>query len=320
MNADTGNPISDSEMEGLRTQVEALNSNGLSWSAIEKESGIPKGTLSPWVAGKYGGDNSKVARRVRGWLDSREERAELTQRVPEPPVFQATPTASAILNRLQYAHHLRDFALISGGPGIGKTAAVTQYKATHNLVFAVTCSPSCAGVQTILGDVLAEVGGGDKGTPQAMSRKICAKLKDTSALLIVDEAQHLTASAIEELRAIHDRSGVALALIGNEDLYSRFSSITEASMHAQVRSRIGMWYRQLRPSDKDVEVLADAWGIADLKARGFLRDIAQKPGALRSVTKVLRLASILREGDGALSLSDIRTAWQQLSTEIGRAA
>ena len=320
MNANTGNPISPQEAEELRSKVESLNASGLSWAMIHKESGIPQGTLSPWVAGKYGGDNNNVAMRVRGWLDQREERAELTRRVPAPPDFQATPTSSAILNRLQYAHHLSDFAMISGGPGIGKTAAVIQYKATHPQVFVVTCSPSCSGVQTILADILAAVGGGDKGTPQAMSRKITAKLAETSAFLIIDEAQHLTANAVEELRAIHDRANVALALIGNEDLYSRFSSMTEASMHAQVRSRIGMWYRQLRPSPQDVEVLAKAWNIDDPKALGFLRDIAMKPGALRGVTKVLRLASILKDDDGPISYSVIKAAWSQLSTEIGRAA
>lgn len=57
--------------------------------------------------------------------------------------------------------------------------------------------------------------------PQKRSRATSSRLKGTQGLLIVDEAQHLSAGAIDQLRAVHDRAEVGLALLGNEEVWSR---------------------------------------------------------------------------------------------------
>ncbi|KAK0348034.1 hypothetical protein LTR94_038830, partial [Friedmanniomyces endolithicus] len=55
-----------------------------------------------------------------------------------------------------------------------------------------------------------------KGAPHQLSRRICEKVRNANGLIILDEAQKLTEKAVEEARSWHDRTGVGLALVGND--------------------------------------------------------------------------------------------------------
>ena len=73
----------------------------------------------------------------------------------------------------------------------------------------------------------------------------------------------------------------------------------------------------------DTDMLLDAWHVQGEPQRALLRKIAKKPGALRGMTKTLRLASMLAAVDrrDAVSTADIAGAWQQISnTDINRDA
>jgi DNA transposition AAA+ family ATPase len=323
MNANHGNPVNDEEMAALREQIQRLKDGGMSWSALAKESDIPSSTFSSWLNGKYAGDNGEVAIRVRQYLHKRADRSQIRGLAPEAPSFVETETAKTILRRVKYAHALNDLALIAGGPGVGKSASFKQYSATTPQVVIITGSPSISGVQPVLRELVdaLRIDKG-QGTPQALSKSVRERLDDTDYCVIVDEAQHLSDKAIEELRSIHDATGVAMVLGGNEELYARFAGTSDRAVHAQVRSRIGTKITVLKPSDKDVQVLAEAWSIDDEAAIATLREIANTPGALRGVTKVLRLATmLLNEDEGETGVTDahVRMAWSQLSIMQGKA-
>lgn len=324
MNANYGKPVNAAEMEDLRAQIRALKDEGMSWSALAKESAIPQGTFSPWLDDKYTGDNGNVALRVRQYLQKRSDRSEIRGRAPDVPKFIETPTATVILRRVKYAHALNDLAMIAGGPGVGKTASFIQYRDTTPQVVMITGSPAISGVQPVLRELVDALRIDEgRGTPQALSRAVCDKLSDTQHCVIVDESQHLSDKAIEELRSIHDRTGVAMVLGGNEELYARFAGTSDRAIHAQVRSRIGTKITVLKPADEDVRALADAWNLKDDDAVKTLLEIASTPGALRGVTKTLRLATMLLDDEAnELEVTDqhIRLAWSQLSISQGRAA
>ena len=50
---------------------------------------------------------------------------------------------------------------------------------------------------------------------------IVEKLTGTRGIVIVDESDHLTYDAIEELRYIQEKAEVGFALIGNDRVYTR---------------------------------------------------------------------------------------------------
>ena len=99
-----------------------------------------------------------------------------------------------------------------------------------------------------------------------------------------------------------------MALLGNESVYSRLEGTGRSSSLAQLYSRVGMRMTRGKPLPEDVTALITAWGIDDDAAASVLRQIAAKPGALRGLTKTLRLAALT----GGLSSTHIRAAWSQL--------
>jgi hypothetical protein len=65
----------------------------------------------------------------------------------------------------------------------------------------------------------------------------------------------------------------------------------------------------------DIEQLMDAWDIGGKEERAMLVQIAKRPGALRNLTKVLRMAHMLGSAEGAEAVAEthIRMAWERLS-------
>lgn len=301
----------DPEIADLRAEVlQIITDEGLTRRLVADESGVAEGTFGPWLNGRYPGDNAAVATKVRLWKLTRADRTAHAAQSVQAPAFQMTPTAKKYLTALEHAQFVGDMALIAGGPGTGKTAAIRQHQATRPRVFVATMDPSTGGVSTCLIEVLSAMGKPDaKGTPQTLSRQVCERFAEPGALLIIDEAQALGVKAVEQLRSIHDRTGVGLAFVGDETLLQLFGLVNRKPGYAQLSSRIGFKVRAARPTLGDVEALTQAWGLDDRDAVSLCRDIAGKPGALRGLTKVLLVASRLAGGERPTALQ-IREAFQ----------
>ncbi|MFP4005052.1 MAG: AAA family ATPase, partial [Alphaproteobacteria bacterium] len=149
-----------------------------------------------------------------------------------------------------------------------------------------------------------------------LSRAIGAKARGTGGLIIVDEAQHLSTAALEQLRAFPDKYAVGLALIGNEEVYARIEGGGRKPKFAQLFSRIGMRMTRSNPQAQDIHMLIDAWGVKTKEEEKLLKLIARKPSALRGMTKCLKLATLIASGQGVERTDEhIRMAWARLSPE-----
>lgn len=65
--------------------------------------------------------------------------------VPEPPRkggFCLTPTAADILDVLKSCHEESGMAVIAGGPGVGKTQAITYHAVNSNTAWVITVHES----------------------------------------------------------------------------------------------------------------------------------------------------------------------------------
>ncbi|MEP9402061.1 AAA family ATPase [Sphingomonas silueang] len=287
---------------------------GASWQVLAERSGIAQGTLSQFGPGSYKGDMEEVARKVARFRSTVEAQAELALDMPEAPRFVLTRTAAHIKRLLTWGHRGK-LIVIAGGPGIGKTTVCRDYAANASNVWVATMSESTAGLNPMQIELLAAMGEPDaKGAPHQLSRRICEKARGAGALIILDEAQKLTEKAVEEARSWHDRTGVGLALVGNDTVLSRLEGGSRKANYAQLYSRVDMRMIRAVPSAEDVEQIAAAWGVGDEREVAYLVALGTKPGGLRSVTKVMELASMLAFDDGARDLTHIRAAWAQLST------
>lgn len=297
----------------LREQVRAaLAASGLSQARAAREIGVSDSALSQWLAAKYQGDAAAVDGKVGRWLKSREERASLARRLPEAPEWTPTPTARRIEAGLSYAQLAGDVTVIYGGAGVGKTLAARRYAATRPNVWIAAMTPAVQALGPCLERLALACGlRPTNGRPARLEVELRDRLTGSQGLLIVDEAQHLSPRALEGVRSLHDATSVGLALLGNETIYSRLTGGRRAAEFAQLFSRIGKRVRLTTAAKGDVEALMAAWQIEDAAMREAALEIARQPGALRGLTKALRLATLFAKG-GPLEAQHVAAAWKDL--------
>ena len=321
-----GNTIEEMSPEGLeldeatvRQQFsDLLTADGRPLSQIAIEAGVAYATLSAWRAGTYKGRNDRIAAQVHSWMVTREARKRTRVAVPREPKFQQTPTASAMLDVLEAAHTLPDMAVIAGSAGIGKTTTAKWYQRRAANVWLVTMEPSYSTMGSVLSAIAEAVGISPTNSTARTSDLIRRRLVGTGGLLIVDEAQNLSAAAIDQIRTFHDRAEIGIALVGNETVAARFGRDRLSMEYAPLFSRIGQKFRQKSLTAKDLTILIDAWELEDDGARGVARKVGKMPGAARLMGKVLKLAFLRANNDGRDKpvQADVEAAWDQLGNRV----
>lgn len=219
--------------QAVQLVQEYKQETGKTQSAIANELGISDGALSGFLGGTYKTPH-KIIPRVAGLAKVATQR----KVTPKEPGFVETTVAKRVAEAITYCHLQGKIAVVYGDAGVGKTQAVRAYLRENSLAIGITVSPSYAsitGVNELIADQL--------GVRERVARKIYAeiigKLKGSGRVLIIDEAQHLTVRALNHLRCISDESGVGIAFIGNEEVYTKMKGSGKADF-AQLFSRIGM--------------------------------------------------------------------------------
>jgi len=284
---------------------------------VSRQVGIPYGTFSSWMGGTYKGRNAHLAEQTLHWLNGLEAQDRTRALAPRAPAFVATPTAEAILATLEHAQHMPEMVVVTGAPGVGKTSTARWYAARSANVWMVTAEPTMSSPRALLDELAEPIGVTERGlSSQKLSRALGRRMTGSQGLVLIDEAQHLTSQTLDQLRMFHDQANIGIALLGNEQVYARLEGGTRAAQFAQLFSRVGMRLQRPRALKGDVEKLLDAWEVTGKEERAVLQAIAKRPGALRNLTKVLRMAHMLAGAEGAERLAEqhIRMAWERLSS------
>ena len=261
-----GDKLGPAEMlvhDTLRAEVRRISeAKNRTLTELSKEVGIPFGTFSGWAAGTYAGNVGRIDEQVQKWLTGRSCAARKRAELPTEPGFTLTPTAEAIMAVLEHAQHAPDLAMITGAAGVGKTSTIEAYRRRSTNVWVITGEP-CVSTPRMLLDLVAEQLSVTEWQTHRVSRAVVAKMRGTRGLLVVDEAQHLTTPTLDQVRTLHDMSGVGIALVGNERVSSRIEGGSRSPDFAQLFSRVGMRLSKAKPTKGDVEALLDAWQIED---------------------------------------------------------
>lgn len=313
---DTDSKPGNQDIDQVRRECqEVIEANNYSKADVSRLSGVAYSTLAAWLDGTYSGNNAKVTEKMRVWLDSQVEHNKARMIVPDMPGYIATPSAVGFCTTLQFAQIMSDIGVIVGGAGIGKTQAANEYAKRNPNVWLVTMRPTSSSKRRSLRKIARTLRIDGSGSDDVLADQIAERINGTGGLLIIDEAQHLVAEALDEIRSIYDEANetCGIALIGNESVYARIEG-GRTEQHSQIYSRFGDRILQPKARQGDVDMLLDAWGVTDPQEIKFLRMIARKPGALRVMCKTLRLAGILASGGGeARSLGHIDAAYKRLS-------
>ncbi len=290
---------------------ELIQRRGISQGLAAKEMGISPTTLTQLLNDTYGADPSAQLGKVLKWVNTQAE-AKAQPQLPPVPTWVSTVTAERVISALGYAQLAGDIAVVYGAAGLGKTTASQEYKRRYSNVWIATITPATDSVAACLEEICLALG--MKSPPHRASRlqrEILSRIANTGGLLILDEAQHLSVAALDTVRALHDATGIGLALVGNEAVQTRMTGGTRAANLDRLYSRIGKRIRLARPQKSDVERIAKLFGVSEASSLACLEDVGKKAGALRMVVKVLRLAT-MRAGGGRPSTGDIDAAWKDL--------
>lgn len=207
--------------------------SGKTQTVIANELGISDAALSSFLRGTYKTPHMIVPK-VAELLKVTGKR----KVAPKEPPFAETTVAKRVMEAISYCHLQGKIAVVYGDAGVGKTQAVRAYLRENSLAIGITISPSYASI-TGVNELIADQLGIRERVARRIYAEIIGKLKDSGRVLIIDEAQHLTVRALNHLRCMSDESGVGIALIGNEEVYTKMKGSGKADF-AQLFSRIGM--------------------------------------------------------------------------------
>ncbi len=301
----------------LREQVaEIAIANSWSKAEVTRRSGMKEGTFSQWFSGNYPGRLENMNRQMANWVDAVLE-AQAMPAIPTSPAFIRTRIAAEISQTLQWAQMTADLVIITVAAGNGKTATCRHYRATHPHVYLATISPHTKTVHGMLVELAAELDI-QENNPARLTRAIGGRLGRIGGgtLLIVDEAQNLVDDAINQLRHFCDIYQCGVALVGNEEVYSRFVAQVKGRSYAQLKRRIGKHLKRQKPYPEDIAAYIGAWGITDTDSARLLTGIAHKGGALGQIDKTMKLASMIAIGeDRNVTVKDIEAAWKNRDVE-----
>ncbi len=308
------------DIEGVREAIQDVQeTTGWSRAEISRRSQVAEATLSQFMKGNYKGTYGNVAADLSKWLDQHHRENEFKRGAPVEPTFVQTLTAQKVMAALQHAQVLNDISVVVGPPGCGKTASTDQYAARNQRVMKLTASPAISSPNAVLASLIERhhANASLVSTRSLVHRSnVVRGMLKKGWLLVIDEAQHLSISALEELRAIQDEVQCGLVLIGNPTVLSRIQGASRDASYAQIFGRVG-WRVVLKKEDlaADVAMVLNTMGVTAAEVLKVATDIGKRED-LRVVVKTTRSAMMLANGSNEnLEPKHMRAAYKQLSGE-----
>lgn len=210
---------------------------------LSKKAAVPSGTLSQILSGKYISSPTKHLDLLLSVLETEAER------LKDGTPGYVRGTVHMIMNVVfDRTRKHQNFGVVTGYVGVGKTRCAKEYAASAPLTILVESSPNMT--PGVLLTVLLEAL--NSPVPPGLDRKfreIVRVLGGTNYLLIVDEAEKLSSSALEYLRRIRDMARVGIVLTGTEKLTNLIKP--QHGQFDQIRSRVGMWPKTIESIDRD---------------------------------------------------------------------
>ena len=310
----------EARMAEVRAAVRAMmQQENLSNAMVARDAGIGMSTFAAFMSETYNGANSLQALKLQRWLTARLAAATVRSQTARGPDYVTTRTSEGIAALLEHAQFTPDFSVVVGAPGIGKTTTARAYHRTGHNVWLLTAQPTGGSAGRMVNDLATALEmGGHLGMRAAalLNPLIIKRLQGLQSLIIVDEAQHLSSPALDQLRTYHDLAECGVVLLGNHSIFRRLDGGVRSADYAQLFSRVGMRLDRKKPHSDDIEILLDAWKIEDKAVRKVARAVARRPGALRAMTKVLKQAHLRANADGGVvTEAHMLTAARQLGDE-----
>ncbi len=183
--------------------------------------------MSQYFAGKYAGNIVLLERRISELLKRESELATLIEQSTfEDERFKFVETS--VFKRLNEAAKMcqlrGQIGRLTGKSGLGKTRAILEYQKRDSGVIVIQAHKYFT-AKEVFREITAKCGIEARGTIHTMMLAIVEKLKGTRRLIIIDEAEHLNANTLDEVRQLNDRAGVGVLYVGTEKFKSKITTL-----------------------------------------------------------------------------------------------
>lgn len=220
-----------------------------------------------------------------------------------------TQTLGEITMAVSFAEAAGDISLIYGDAGLGKTVSLKEYTKSHPDTIYVELKDCDKSTKGVCEKILSSIGKEQHGVDRLLVDAIIDFLTASPRLVIIDEAQHLSIRALENLRAINDTTETGIVLCGNPTVYDRMHGRGQAHF-AQLYSRIGIRRHIVEPTLEDITTIFAPYSLGT-ESLLYLHQLALQRGGIRNCVKVLNIALQLRDGiEEPLTIDHLQSACQ----------
>ncbi len=218
----------------------------------------------------------------------------------------------------------REFNLIYGRPGTGKTIAIREFAKAHPGTYVVTCSRSTKS-KTLFMKIADALGIISYGSTDMLSMRIAREIKRKASptLIIIDEADLLKINALEDLRALYDEVNatdelnakerkLGIVLCGNEKLVEDIAIYAaEREDYKRLQDRIGHYQKMKGLGELEAEKFLDRINctkdakkmLIDIGVSRGIRQLVMALGRLLDYTEGKLITAALVEEIGQIVLS-----------------
>lgn len=239
------------------------------------------------------------------------------------PVFVMTSVSQAIIQGFDSARKMQEVVEIKAPAGSGKTYTMQHYMALCRKsegfncpIWIITLRESNNSLKHILYEIALAMRGqaaqsfNNNGLSTSESDYHLSNeieryaAEQRGGLLIIEEAQNLFnglkgatvhhgLGIVNELRSFTDKHLMGIALLSNGEIYKR----AEQNNATQLARRLEFWRVDAgKPTNEDVELIMQAWGVAGKPAREWSISVGTGKGGLGSLTAAYQ-ASIKKYGE-----------------------
>lgn len=276
----------------VQERLEAyLEREKLSQTRAAKILGISDSVLSQYRRSCYDkGDIAEIEKRLTEYFDIADAKRENEAKAERfSPVSTAnyipTSISENVYKTIRYGQLEKGIIVIDGDAGVGKTKAVAKFLQDNpNTTVYLKASPATGTLRSLLKMIARALKAPENQRTDELATDLRERLLLSNKTLIIDEAQNLKFSALEEISRWTDedmwtgKPGVGIVLVGNVEVYNRMLGKQEAMFAQQFnRARLHTRCRTTDVKRSDIELLFPL-----LPARGMAEEVSYLLAVSRS--------------------------------------
>lgn len=215
--------------------------DGWTRTALARQAGMSASAASNVLTGRYNASPTQILTRLR---DAAERLRDTAAPVPRMDYVE-TSVHRAVWAACKRARTYRNFAVVSAFVGTGKTRAVREYQRQHPDTVLIEGMPGMTASVLLdalvdeTGAVVRTAGRYTAGSIAERMRAVIRTLRGSDRLVVVDEAETVSAGTLEHIRRIRDLADVGVVLAGTERLRPMLQD--PRGRFGQISSRVGFW-------------------------------------------------------------------------------